>query len=109
MVTKQLLFKPSVEELIVLDENNIRWSTFCHENIKRLGQKGDELLLKKKSELQDKIILRIILVAMGCFIFAFSPLLNDIFLVIIEYVIGGVMVVGGSISLVLMWRKEKDA
>ena len=102
MAEKQLLFKPTTEELVTLDRNNIRWSDFCHKNIINLNN-------KKRDDIMDKIISRMLLVVVGCLIFALSPLLNDIFLIIIEWIIGTIMVIVGSVSTIYLYLQQRKS
>jgi len=90
----------SPEEDALLDRYNISWSKFCHQKIMEL--KGID-----KDELFEKIVLRAILIAVGGLIFALSPLLNDIVLVVVEYVIGTTMILTGSISMIFLWKRQR--
>jgi len=91
----QLLFKPSAEEVAILDENNIKWSDFCHENIRRIGS-------KKKQELLDKIAFRMVLIGIGGLLFALAPLFNDVWIILFEWLLGLSLAVVGMISLIYL-------
>ena len=96
-------YRPTPNEKMILDKNNIRWNDFCRANIQNLEKDNKDTLF-------DKVILRMIIIALGCLIFAFSPLLNDIVLVMLEYLIGTTMVFIGVISLIMMRvRRRADA
>jgi len=58
-------------------------------------------------DMDSKIINRALLIIMGCLIFALSPLLNDVFLVMLEYIVGTSMVFIGSISMVFLLKKYR--
>ena len=95
-------FRPTREEREILDYNNIKWSEFCHRNIESLSK-------KRNDELFERIALRMVLIGLGATIFCLSPLLNDVFLLIIEFVISSVLLLIGSISLFVMyWRFRRD-
>lgn len=102
MGDKWLNFKPTSQELLILDEHNVRWSEFCHGNINRLKE-GKQL---SKNDLFDKIVLRTILIMLGCLIVGFTPLLDDVILVMFEYMVGITMVLIGSISMLVLWREN---
>jgi len=100
MAENPLSFRPTNEELVVLDEHNVRWSEFCRGNINRLKE-GKQL---SRNDLFDKIVLRTILIMLGCLIVCFTPLLNDIILIMFEYMVGITMVFIGTISMIFLWR-----
>jgi hypothetical protein len=97
LVADVLSYRPTMDELVILDENKIRWTDFCRKNIANL--KNDT-----KTEVMDKLILRALLIALGGIIFAFSPLLNDIVLIMIEIMIGIALVFIGTLSILILWR-----
>ena len=102
MVSDMLTFAPNDTEKMILDRHNIRWSEFCHTKIKELDMEVDIV-----KDMDSKIINRALLIIMGCLIFALSPLLNDVFLVMLEYIVGTSMVFIGSISMVFLLKKYR--
>jgi len=99
---KQLPFLATDEEVAILDEHNIRWSAFCHGNINKLKQNKSD-----RNDLFDKIVLRTILILMGCLIAGLTPLLNDVILVMFEYMIAIAMVLVGTISMIFLLRDTR--
>lgn len=97
---KNLGYRASAEEVATLDRHNISWSPFCRENIKRLRHKD-------RDEYFDKLIIRMVLIALGCLIFATSTLYNNFLIIVIEWVISITMVFIGSLSTLLLVYKIK--
>ena len=95
--TKVKSYRLSEKELRILDKYDIEWNEFCKKNIEKLDKVDDTLL--------DRIALRILLIAIGATIYCLSPLLNDIVLIYIEYIISSILILIGSVSLFVMWRK----
>ena len=95
-----LSFRPTLEEKTLLDRKNIRWSEFCRKNIQ-------ELMIHTKQDLYDKIIIRVACILLGCLIFLFSYLLNDIILIICNYVIAATMAITGTAGIILLRRDKK--
>lgn len=97
-----LSYRPSNAEKVILDENNIRWNDFCRNNIK-------ELKINNKHEIQEKIILRAILILIGLMIAVTSIGFGNFILFMIEFLIGGSLVVIGSLSILKMYREKQHA
>jgi len=97
---KTLTYRASSEELAIFDRYNIKWSDFCRENIKRLKHKDRDMYY-------DKLIVRMVLIALGCSIFATSTLYNNFLIILLEWVIGITMVFIGSLSTILLIYKIK--
>jgi len=93
-------FKATPEEVAILDRYGIKWSEFCHSNIGKLKKRD-------RDEFFDKLIIRMLLIAMGGFIFATSTLSNNIFIILVEYVIGLTMVFIGTLSIIVLTYKIK--
>jgi len=100
MTGDMLTFRPTLEEKHILDRNNIRWTEFCRKNIATLNN-------NVKEDIWDKIVARMILIVLGGLIFALSPLMGDIVLVMLEYMVGTSMVLIGTISTIFLWRNRK--
>ena len=95
-----LTFRPTLEEQKILDSHNVRWTSFCRENIQKLNKDN-------KQDLWDKIVLRMLLIVLGALIFAFSPLLEDVILVTLEYFVGTTMVLIGTLSMLFLWKGKR--
>lgn len=94
-----LSYRPSIEERKILDHHNVKWKEFCRHNIYNLGKRDDEFM--------DKIVIRMILIILGCLVVGLSHLLNDPLLIMFEYIVGISMVFIGSISTVFLWIKQR--
>ena len=96
-----LSFRPTNEEKTLLDKKNIRWTDFCRKNIM-------DLKIHTKEDLVDKVIIRVSCILLGCLIFVMSfTLLNDVILVIVNYIIAASMVIVGTAGIIFLRRDKK--
>ena len=100
MTEKILTYRASYDDIRVLDENKLRFVDFVKRGL-------DDLRRKHKDDISDKIVLRLLLIILGCVTVGLTPLMMDLFLVLLEYVVGTVMICIGTLSLVLLWRNRR--
>jgi len=87
MEKKPLVFKPTDEEEIIIEVNNIKWSEFCHKNLTRVknGNKTENLHIVKDN---------ILLIFFGFLLAMLAFLINN-------PIVFGIMVLFASISVFL--------
>lgn len=100
MTEKILSYRASLDDVQVLDENNLRFVDFCKRGL-------DDLRRKRKDDLSDKVVLRLLLIILGSVVVGLTPLMSDVVLIVLEYIVGTVMVIIGTLSLVLLWRNRR--
>jgi|GEM_PF-3158095 len=102
LVTEKILtYRASYEEVKLLDDNNLRWTDFCKNNL-------NDLKNKKKNDIGDKLVLRLMLIILGCLTVGLTPLMTDVVLVYLEYIVGITMAFIGTISILVLWRANSN-
>jgi len=102
-VTEKILtYRASYDDLHLLDENNLRFTDFCRQGFNSLKNKD-------KQDINDKVVLRLLLIVLGGVAVGLTPLISNLVIVMLEYCVGITMVLVGTISLVLLWRNERNA
>jgi len=101
-VTEKILtYRASYDEVQLLDVNNIRFVDFCKKGFKELEN-------NKKDDIFDKIVLRMLLIVIGGIVVGLTPLISNIAIIMLEYIVGISMVFIGSISMVFLWRNNRN-
>jgi len=100
MEKRLLTFRPTDEEIDFLDENNINWSSLCHETLRNK-------INGYKQEITDQISNKLLIILLGimCIIFTFA--ISNLLVLVVTSICGVIIVFIGVFSLIRMYRNAR--
>jgi hypothetical protein len=105
---ERFTFRPTAEEQIILDEQNVRWSEFCHQKIKELKEKDTETIYIKKDMFFNHVLSRLVAILICIFI----PLISHIFssdpvILMVEYLVSITILTISVYSLLIIMKNRR--